>query len=173
MWDFHTHVSWWSFTGVWVSASLFRTFLSILANLNNAIVWMVSIHPLIFSPSILFFFFFPRLSSPRCKPLGTIPSVPFTSGITVILMFHIFFVFFKVSGKVQAFVSLFVFFYFHTMVYLDGKVPCMADSLFYYYYYFYIFHQVFTQDLGWGRVVIIYILCICCFFFFVFFLLPF
>ena len=58
---FQTGVSWWSFTGVWVTANLSnnviwmvlilplisRTLLSILADLSNAVIWMVLILPLI------------------------------------------------------------------------------------------------------------------------------
>ena len=44
-----------------------RTLLSILVNLNNAVVWMVSIHPLI-----------SKLSSLCTNPLVTVPSAPIT-----------------------------------------------------------------------------------------------
>ena len=54
---FYYGVNWWSFTGVWVAESLlmspFRAFLSILADLNNAVVRKVSLRPPIsnsFSP---------------------------------------------------------------------------------------------------------------------------
>ena len=41
---FHVSVSWWSFNGDWVTASLLTCpgLLSILTDLNNAVVWMVS-----------------------------------------------------------------------------------------------------------------------------------
>ena len=61
-------------------ASLYRTFLSILADLDNAIVYMVLSLPLI-SLSISHFF----------KSFGIVPSVPSIFGITVIFMFHRFF----------------------------------------------------------------------------------
>ena len=57
-----------------------RTFLSILADHNNAVVWMVSTHPLI-----------SKFFSPCTNPLVTVPSAPVTIGITVIFMFHCFF----------------------------------------------------------------------------------
>ena len=47
---FHTSISWWFSTEVWATASLIkesRTVLSILADVNNAVVWMVSTCPLI------------------------------------------------------------------------------------------------------------------------------
>ena len=53
---FHTSISRWFSTGVWVTASLLkspqvsRTLLSILADLNNAVIWIVST-PLLISMS--------------------------------------------------------------------------------------------------------------------------
>ena len=70
-----------------------RTLLSILAYLNNAVIWMFSIFPLI-----------SRSSSPPSMPLGTIPSTPTTIGITVIFMFHIFFYFPNLSIFLLAFI---------------------------------------------------------------------
>ena len=61
------------------SSPLSRTLLSILADINNALVWMVSTRPLI-SP----------FSSPCTNLLVTVPSVPITIGITVTSMFHSF-----------------------------------------------------------------------------------
>ena len=52
-----------------------RTHLSILVDLNNAVVWMVSIRPPI-----------SNLSSPLTKSLGTVTRAPITIGITVILI---------------------------------------------------------------------------------------
>ena len=57
-----------------------RTLLSILADLSNAVIWMVSDRPPI-----------SNFSSPLTKPLGIVPSAPFTIGITVTFMFHSFF----------------------------------------------------------------------------------
>ena len=57
------------------------TFLSILANLNIAVVWMVSTSPLL-----------SKSFSPYTKPLVTVTTnTPITIGITVTLMFHNFF----------------------------------------------------------------------------------
>ena len=62
--NFHTSVSrWFSLDSFQVS----RTLLSILANLKNAVVWVVSIRPLI-----------SNFSSPLSKSLGTVPSTPVT-----------------------------------------------------------------------------------------------
>ena len=69
----------WSCTGVWLTARLLRsTGLSILADLNNNLVWIVSDHPPL-SRSFSYF----------C-PLGIVLSVLFTIGITVTLMFNRF-----------------------------------------------------------------------------------
>ena len=57
-----------------------RTLLSILAVLNNAVVWMVSTRP----PTS-------KSSSPFSNPLVTAPNAPITSGIIVTCMFHSFF----------------------------------------------------------------------------------
>ena len=57
----------------------FMTLLSILANLNNAVVLMVSTCPLISKSSSLF-----------TNPLGIVPSAPITISITITFMFHSF-----------------------------------------------------------------------------------
>ena len=57
----------------------FRTVLGILADLNNAIIWIVSISPP-FSNSSSFF----------CKPLGIVPRAPITISIPITLMLHNF-----------------------------------------------------------------------------------
>ena len=54
-----------------------RTFLSILFDLNNAVVWMVTILPLIYNSS-------------NSNLLGTVPRVPLSSSITVSLTFNNF-----------------------------------------------------------------------------------
>ena len=53
------------------------TLLSILADLNNVVVWMVSSRPL-----------FSKSSSPFKNPSITVSRAPITIGIIVILMFH-------------------------------------------------------------------------------------
>ena len=57
-----------------------RNLLSILAVLNNAVVWMVSTRP----PTS-------KSSSPLSNPLVTVPNAPITIGIIVTCMFHSFF----------------------------------------------------------------------------------
>ena len=61
------------------SPQVSRALLSILAVLNNAVVWTVSIRPL---PS--------KSSSPFNSPLVTVPNAPITIGIIVTFMFHSF-----------------------------------------------------------------------------------
>ena len=60
---------------------VFRTLLSILANLNKAVVWMISSHPLIFKSSS----FFSNL-------LVTLPRAPVIISITVTLIYHNLFI---------------------------------------------------------------------------------
>ena len=59
------------------SLQVFKTLLSILANLSNLIVWVASPHPLIF-----------KSSCPKNYSLMTLLSTPITIGINVTLMFH-------------------------------------------------------------------------------------
>ena len=63
------------------SPQVSRNFLSILVNLNNAIVLMVFTYLLIFKPSCLLI-----------KFLGVIPSTPITIGIIVTFLFYSFLV---------------------------------------------------------------------------------
>ena len=89
------------------SPKVFITLLHILADLNNAVVWMVSILPLISNFSCLSF-----------KLSGTFPSALTTIGITVILIFHSFFSF-AAKSKYLFFFSL--SFIFPSVVRLYGK----------------------------------------------------
>ena len=85
------------------SSQIFRTLRSILAAVNNAIIWMASVHLPISNSS-----------SPLRKPLGTFLSTPITIVITVTFIFQSFFF---VSGKVQflpllLFILSFEFYFF-------------------------------------------------------------
>ena len=64
------------------SPQVTRTVLSILADFNNAVVWMVSARP-----------FISKSSCPFTNPLLTVPRAPITIGINGIFMFHSFFQF--------------------------------------------------------------------------------
>ena len=85
---FHTSVNRWFLNRVWGRASL----LSILADLNNAIVWMVSIRSLI-----------SKTSSPFTSPLVFVLWAPITIGITVTFMVHSFFNSITRSGNLSFF----------------------------------------------------------------------
>ena len=61
------------------SPQVFRTLLSILADRNNAVVWMFLTHPHI-----------TKSSSPCINPLSVVPIASITIGITVTLQFNIF-----------------------------------------------------------------------------------
>ena len=62
------------------STQVSRILLSILADLNNAVVWMVSTRPLI-----------SKSSRPFINPSVTVAWAPITNGINVIFLFHNFF----------------------------------------------------------------------------------
>ena len=63
-----------------MSPQVSRTLLSIVADLNNAVVWMVSTRPFIF-----------KSSSPFTNTLMTVPRARVAIGIIVNLMFYSFF----------------------------------------------------------------------------------
>ena len=62
------------------SSQVSKTLLSILADLSNAVVWMVSIRPVI-----------SKSSSPFINSLMTVQRVPIIIGIKVTYMLHGFF----------------------------------------------------------------------------------
>ena len=99
-----------------------RTLLSILADPNNAIVWIVSTCPLIYTSS-----------TPLTNLLVTVQRPPITIGITDNFMLYSFFQF---SSKVYVFSSLFVFFQFYPLINRNGKVHNSAGSLFLFIYSF-------------------------------------
>ena len=109
----------WSLTDS-ISLQVPRALVSILAVLNNAVVWMVSIRP----PTS-------KTSSPFNNPLVTLPKAPITISIIVTFMFHSFFQF---SSKVEIFILLFTFFQFYFVVSRNSKIDNFAN---YYYYYCY------------------------------------
>ena len=83
------------------SLQVSRTLLSILAILNNVVVWMVSTHP----PTS-------KSSSPYNSPLVTVVSTLITIGIIVTFMF----LFFLIPKRVQGTYSSFHFFLFYFMI---------------------------------------------------------
>ena len=107
-------VSHWSLSDK--SPQVSRTLLSILTDLNHAVVWTVSTRPVI------------SKSSSRCtNPLVTVPRTPITIGIIVTFMFPQFFQF---PSKVLVHILLFTFFQFRSVVRRDSKVHNSASPLF-------------------------------------------
>ena len=104
------------------SPQVSRTLLSILAVLNNAVVWMVSTRP----PTS-------KSSSPFSNTLVTVPNAPITIGIIVIL--HVPQIF-QFHSKVEVLILHFTFFQFYSVVSRDSKVDYFASFLYYYYYYY-------------------------------------
>ena len=110
----------------------FTTFLSILAVLNNAVVWMVSTRPQT-----------SKSSSPFNNPLVTIPNTPITIGMIVTFMFHSLFQF---PCKVEVLILLFTFFQFYSVVSRDSKVHNFSSSFF-----FVDYHKVlFLAEIKWS-----------------------
>ena len=93
------------------------TLLSILAVLNNAVVWMVSTRP----PTA-------KSSCPFNTLLVTVPKAPITIGIIVTFIFHIFFQF---PPKVEVFILLFTFFQLYSVASRDCNVDNFASYLFF------------------------------------------
>ena len=98
------------------SPQVARTLLSILAVLNNAVIWMVSTRP----PTS-------KSSSPFSNPLVTVQNATIIIGLIVPCMFHSFFHF---PSKVEVLILLFTFFQFYYVVSRDSKVDYFASSPF-------------------------------------------
>ena len=112
---FHIIFSWWSFTVVWATASLQkspRTFLSILADLNNAVSWMVTTRSLFPNPSVLY------------QSFSDCTRARITVGTTVTSLFHSFF---NYLAKVQ--VQVFPSFQFYSEVSQHCKIQHSVSSL--------------------------------------------
>ena len=107
---FHISFSRWFFPGVWVTASLLKSLPSILAVLNNVVVWMVSTRP----PTS-------KSSSSFSNPLVTVPKAPITIGIIQLFQF---------SSKVKVLILLFILFQFYSVVSRNSKVNNFANTLF-------------------------------------------
>ena len=105
----------WSLSDI-KSPQVSRTLLSILAVLNNAVVWMVSSRP----PTS-------KSSSSFSNSFVTVPNAPITIGIIVTCVFHSFFQF---PSKVEVLILLFTFFQFYSVVSWYSKVDYIASSLF-------------------------------------------
>ena len=100
-------------------SSISRTHLSILAVLNNVVVWIISTRP----PNSKF-------SSPFNSPWVTVPSALITIVIIVTFMFHSFL---KFPSKVEVLILLFTFFQFYSVV----------SRYYYHYYHYFNFYLLF------------------------------
>ena len=126
------------------SPQVSRTLLSILAVLNNVVVWMVSSRPPASKSSNLF-----------SNPLVTVLNPPITIGIIVTCMFHSFFnslarsrylFFFSHSfsfilwsvGTAKSTISQVLFF-----LLIIKRSGLLTEISYYYYYYFQIGHNIF------------------------------
>ena len=98
------------------SFQLSRTLQSFLAYFDNAVVWMVSIVALLFnSAKSLFQVFRHRSKRSNYNWYQRHSHVPQL---------------FQLSGKIQVFVYLFVFFYFHSVHLWNNKIHLMTTSFF-------------------------------------------
>ena len=116
------------------SPQVSRTLLSILTDLNNVVILMVYIYPLI-----------SKSFNPISKPLVIVPSTPITTGITFIFMFHSYFSTLTRSRNVSL-VSISLF------------LPCCPSKrqnpfLFYSFFYWLLLGMV-----GWPRLLLLLLL---------------
>ena len=122
------------------SHQLYRILLCILADLTNAVVWMVSTRPLI-----------SKSSSPSNNPLVTVPKAPITIGIIVTFLSHSFFNSLARSRYLSFFFFFFfVFFQFYSVASWESKVHNSASSLFSFFFvcffFFFCLHVSLLQD---------------------------
>ena len=118
-----------AYTGVWKTVRLRETFLNIMADLDNAVVWMVSIRLLISKSSCL-----------CTNPLVTATNPPIINGIPVTSTFFIY----LARSSSLSFYSL--FFKFSSTVSLDTKIHNSARSLF----LLIIFRSVRLPEIRWS-----------------------
>ena len=100
------------------SSHVSRTFLSILADLNNTLAWMVSTNALIFKSSS-------SSTNPRKWQL-------------VLLSLSCSIVLYQFSSKVYVFIFLFAFLQFYLMISRDGKLHYSAGSRFFFFFFFFL-----------------------------------
>ena len=125
------------------SPQVSRTLLGILADLNNAVVWMVSIRPLISKSSSLFI-----------NPSLTVPRALITICINVTFMFHSFFNSFARS-KYLSFFSLSLNFTLWSTETEKSTIFKFSFFLFFFFlfiffYFFFYFFFFFDYDKVWS-----------------------
>ena len=125
------------------SPQVSRTRFRILVNLNNAVIWMVSTHPLI-----------SKSSSPLINLLVTVPSGSFTTSITVTFMFHSFFSSLERSKR-----SRYLFFFSLSFSFILGTARMAKSTI----WQVIIFLLTFTRsgclaEIRWSISIYIYFL---------------
>ena len=118
------------------SPQVSRTLLSILAGINNAVVWMV---PTRLPTS--------KSSSPFNTHLLTVPKAPITIGIIVTFLFHSFFQF---PCKVEVLVFLFTFFQFYSVV--SGTAKSIILQILFFFFFFFFLLIVIRCLVFWPRL---------------------
>ena len=120
-----------------MSPQVSRTLLSILADLNNAVVWMVSTPPLISKSSSLCTNF-----------LVTVSSAPITIGITITCMFHSFFS----SLARSRYLSLFSLSFCFTMWSAGTAKSTIRQALCFFFFFFFFFYWLSLDLVVWPRL---------------------
>ena len=105
------------------SLQVSRTLNSILADLNDAVVLLVSTRPV-----------FSKSSSPSSNPLVTIPRAPTTIGIIVTFMFHSFFS----SLARSRYLSLFSHSFYFTLWSVGTVKSTILQILFFFFFFFFL-----------------------------------
>ena len=112
------------------SPRISRNLLSILANLNNDVVWMVSTGLLTSSKS----------SSSFNNLFVTVRKAPITIGIIATFLFHSFFQF---LSKIEILILLFTFFQFYSLVSQYSLCHHITDIC------YFVESYLFSQGLNW------------------------
>ena len=118
------------------SRQVSRTLLSILTNLNNAVIWMVCTCPLI-----------TKSHSPCYNPLVTPPSPSITIDFTVTFMFQGFFS----SLARSRYLSLFLFFFFSSSRFFSVVSRNYSAGSFF-FFFFLLFYWLSLGLVVWPRL---------------------
>ena len=112
-----------------MSPQVSRTLLSILADQNNDVAWIVSTHPLI-----------SMFSSLCTDPLVTVSSVPTTIDITVTFMFHSFFILKQGHSTYPSFCI------FSFLLWFAGTTKfTILQVLFFFFFFFFGYYKVWSS----------------------------
>ena len=116
------------------SPQVSRTLLYIFADLNNAIVFVVSTCPL-----------FSKSSIPFTNPLETVPRAPITVNITVTNMFQSFFIFLARSTCLSLFSLSFIF-----ALWLAKSTLRQVLFIYFFFFFLYITRYVRLAETKWS-----------------------